>query len=109
MYGMGDKEATEMTTTQESPTVGELLKARRDGGAKAPIYRRLGVSPQTYDAWEANMYVPGDEYAETLADHLELELQEIVWRLYDSRIRRQMGGYVALLRLTQPTAYAVAA
>lgn len=80
-----------MTTTQETPSIAELLRAQRAGGPKAPIYRELGVSPQTYEAWESGMYVPGDEYAETLAGFLELDESRIVWLLYRDRVRRRKG------------------
>lgn len=82
-----------ITTAQESPSVAQLLKRKRDKGPKADVYRRLGVAANTYNTWESGMYVPGDEYAEGLADYLEVELPDIVWMLYRDRIRQAKGVY----------------
>lgn len=82
-----------MATLQETPSIAELLKRKRDKAPKAEAYRRLGVAPNTYNTWESGMYVPGDEYAEGLADYLEVELPDIVWMLYRDRIRQAKGVY----------------
>jgi DNA-binding XRE family transcriptional regulator len=65
--------------------VAELLRAKRGTGTKADMSRLLGVSRQTYGAWEFGLYVPGDEYAATLAEVLDLDLREVVWLLYLDR------------------------
>lgn len=65
-------------------TIADLLRQKRAGGAKAPIYRRLHVSPQTYDAWEAGMYVPSPEHGTKLAEYLEMDEREVAWLLYVS-------------------------
>lgn len=94
-----------MTTTTRTrssgKTIGQLLKEKRDRGPKAPVYRKFGVVAGTYDMWEADGYIPGDEHAEALAEHLELDLADVVWMLYAARVRHRMGGYVAGL-LLQP-------
>lgn len=90
-----------MTTTQKTPTVGELLKEKRDGAPMAPIYRELGVTQRTYTAWEADFHTPGDEYAEILAKYLELDEQAVVWILYRQRVDQRTGGYDS--RFFQPT------
>lgn len=90
-----------MTTviTRESPRISELLKEKRkeDNRPKAHIYRHLGVAANTYNTWEAGMYVPGDEFAESLADYLDLDLQEVVWLLYLDRMDRAKGVYLSSL------------
>lgn len=78
-----------MTTVQETPSISEVLyEYRKEKGlTKAAMYRALGVSAVTYDTWEGGVYTPGDEYAEILADVLDLELREVVWMLYHDRLR----------------------
>jgi hypothetical protein len=79
-----------MTTAQETRNVGEALRNHRETNtlSKAAMYRALSVSAGTYDTWEGGVYIPGDEYAERIAEVLDLELQEVVWMLYRSRIER---------------------
>jgi len=73
-----------------------MLKDKRGAGAKAPIYRHFGIAPQTYNAWEADMYIPGDEYAERLADYLGVGETEMVWLLYSARkAHSAMGGLLS--------------
>lgn len=81
------------TTTQDTPRISEVLRERRKetGASKRSIYRRLGVSSQTYDAWEIGLYVPSDDYAEILADYLGIELRDVVWMLYRSRTYAKEG------------------
>jgi transcriptional regulator with XRE-family HTH domain len=82
--------ATQIKTpsVEETPDIAELLREARGTRTKAEIYRELGVGAGTYNTWEAGMYVPGDEFAEKLAELLERELGEIVWILYASRVRQ---------------------
>lgn len=84
------------TTIQDTPSISEVLKERREetGASKRSIYGRLGVSSQTYDAWEIGLYVPSDDHAEVLADYLGIELREIVWMLYRSRTQAK-GVYIS--------------
>ena len=88
------KEPHVTTTTQNTPRISEVLRERRKetGASKRSIYRRLGVSSQTYDAWEIGLYVPSDDYAEILADYLGIELRDVVWMLYRSRTYAKEGS-----------------
>jgi transcriptional regulator with XRE-family HTH domain len=78
-----------MTAKQETQSVGEALRNHREDNrlSKAAMYRALGVSPGTYDTWEGGVYIPGDEYAERIAELLGFELREVVWMLYRDRLR----------------------
>lgn len=72
-----------MTTTQEVQTISELLRRKRDGSPKAPIYRKLGVPANTYDTWEGGLYAPRKaKHIEAIADHLDLDPKEVVWIIY---------------------------
>ena len=82
-------------TTEEAPSISELLKERRGKTPKAAVYRELGVAANTYNTWESGMYVPGDEYAEALAEYLDIELPRFVWFLYRDRLERAKGVYVS--------------
>lgn len=82
-----------MTTRQQTPSIERLLKDRRDGGYKSVAAREIGVSRQMYDAWEGGLYVPGDEWAEKLADYLERSVEDIVWILYRSRLANIDGKH----------------
>jgi transcriptional regulator with XRE-family HTH domain len=83
-------------TVQETPHISQVLRDKRKetGDSKRSVYQRLGVSSGTYDMWEGGVYVPGDDYAELLADYLEIELPQVVWMLYRSRIQAK-GVYVS--------------
>lgn len=78
-----------MTTQQTTPPIGHLLREKRGEGTKADALRAIGVSRPIYDAWEAGLYIPGDEWAEGLAAYLDRELADIVMILYRSRISRE--------------------
>lgn len=84
-----------ITIEETSEFISEALRRRRRelGASKRSIYTRLGVSSQTYDAWEIGMYVPSDDHAEVLADYLDLDLPTVVWMLYRSRIEAK-GVYL---------------
>lgn len=98
-----------MTTKEGTKTIAQLLRERRDGGPKAPIYRRFEVSPGTYDWWEADGgYIPGDEHAKNLAEYLDLPLEEVVMTLYRDRLKRDNGGYRVVGLLTYPLIQAAA-
>ena len=77
-----------MTTKFRS--IGDMLKDRRGDGQKSDVYRKLNVSAGTYNSWESDMYVPGDEYAEELAEHLGIEYKDMVWYLHLAR--KAKGG-----------------
>jgi hypothetical protein len=81
-----------MTTTQQAPTIGQMLREKRAGQPKAPIYRQLGIKPGTYDTWEADAYIPGDEYAEVLGDYLGFSEREMAWTLYRARRLKSAKG-----------------
>lgn len=87
-----------MTVAQQTRTIAELLRERRAGGTKAPVYRTLGVSPQTYALWESGAHIPGDDKAETIAEYLGEPVERIVWFLYCDRIREK-GVYVSSFTL----------
>jgi len=80
-------------TLAETPTIDQLLRDRRDGGPKTEAAREIGVSRQIYDTWETGHYVPGDDWAEPLSVYLGVDLAEIVWILYRSRINRVNPRY----------------
>lgn len=83
-----------MTTLQDTPTIDRLLRERRGGAFKTTAADEIGVSRQIYDTWETGHHVPGDEWAQKLADYLTRPLGEIVWILYCSRINRVNPRYV---------------
>lgn len=83
-----------MSTRHDTPPIGRLLRSKRGNGFKSKAADALGVSRQAYDAWESGHHIPGDEWAETLADYLGLELREVVWYLYQDRIRPLNPRYV---------------
>lgn len=78
----------------QSQTIGQMLKARRGDGQKSDVYRKFNVSASTYDMWEGDVYVPGDGYAEELADHLGIEYKDMVWYLHLAR--KTKGGATPL-------------
>lgn len=80
-------------TLAETPTIDQLLRERRNGGPKTEAAREIGVSRQIYDTWETGHYVPGDDWAEPLSVYLGVDLAEIVWILYRSRINRVNPRY----------------
>ena len=88
-----------MSTRHDTPPIGRLLREKRDGGYKSEAATALGVSRQAYDAWESSHHIPGDEWAETLADYLSLDLQEVVWMLYQDRIRGGDAGSPRYVKL----------
>jgi DNA-binding XRE family transcriptional regulator len=101
-----------VTTKRDTPTIGDLLTDKRAKGPKAGAARAIGVSRQIYDAWEHGLYVPGDEWAESLAAYLDRDLRELVWLLYQERAERANGGEgpnahnlrsVIRLRVVRPT------
>lgn len=75
-----------MATKQNTPTIASLLRTQRGDRYKSEAARTIGVSRQIYDAWEAGLYVPGDDWAERLATYLEIELPELVWLLFQNRV-----------------------
>lgn len=82
--------------TTKTQTIGETLRQIRDGRPKAQMYNKLGVSAGTYDAWEADLYIPADEYGELLADHFGIPEREMVWLLYNARkLKSSMGVYLS--------------
>lgn len=93
-----------MTTTAKA-TLGELLRQKRAGGPKAPIYKMLGVPAQTYDYWEGGLYLPREpEHIEALAKWLDCDEEAFVLDIHRERKARQgqpVGGYVSLF--SQPT------
>lgn len=76
-----------MTVTTDSPRLGVALRTARGKRSKAEMARLLEVGWMTYDMWEKEAWIPGDEQAEKLAGALDRELPEIVWMLYRARIR----------------------
>jgi DNA-binding XRE family transcriptional regulator len=76
-----------VSTRQDTPPIGRLLREKRGEGFKSEAANALGVSRQSYDTWETGHHIPGDEWAETLADYLDLELRDVVWFLYQDRMR----------------------
>lgn len=80
-------------TLAETPTIDQLLRDRRNGGPKTEAARAIGVSRQIYDTWETGHYVPGDDWAEPLSVYLGVDLAEVVWILYRSRINRVNPRY----------------
>lgn len=80
-----------MTSRSTLEPIGERLKAKRNGAPKAPVYRRLGVSPTTYDTWEAGLYLPGAEHVVDLADYLEADEEDLALDLYHEAVTRAKG------------------
>lgn len=74
-------------TTTNTPTMAQLLRRARGDQSKRSTYKTLGVSAQTYELWEKGVYIPSDEYAQQLAEHLGMELKDVVWTLYRDRTR----------------------
>lgn len=87
-----------MTTTQDAPTISQLLKSKRGNGSKADAYRAIGVSPGTYNMWEAGGYIPEDAYTEKLAEYLGIDEREMAWMQYRERKARK-GVYVSSFSL----------
>ena len=83
-----------MTTDKKVPTIGRMLREKRGRGSIAEAVATIGVSRQAYNAWEYGLYVPGDEWAESLAAYLEYDLRDLVWQLYQERVGR-LGGVIA--------------
>lgn len=77
-------------TTRET-TLGQLLQEKRGDRSKRSVYIQLGVSSQTYDAWESDLYTPGDEFAQRLAAYLEMDERDIVWMLYQARLKKGLN------------------
>lgn len=82
-------EGVDMTTTQTTATIAELLKKRRGDGYKSEAARTLGVSRQIYDTWETGHFIPGDEWAQSIATYLDRPLEEVVMRLYNDRAKKR--------------------
>jgi DNA-binding XRE family transcriptional regulator len=80
-------------TTITLPEMAQKLREKRDGAHKTEAARRIGVSRQIYGAWEDGHYTPSDEWAEPLADYLDLKLRDVVWMLYRDRMNRAKGVY----------------
>ena len=93
-----------MTTT--ASTLGELLRSKRNGGAKAPIYKHLGVPANMYDYWEGSVYLPQKtEHIESLADYLGIDEDSLALDIYHERKRKEAKGvYLSSFShsLTQP-------
>lgn len=83
--------ATRITTE-----IAQLLKDKRAGADKAPIYRTLGVSPQTYDGWESGFRIPDDSYIPRLAEHLGVPEIDLAVMAYRERINRAKGALLVL-------------
>lgn len=60
-------------------TIGEALRKRRDelGLSANKAHMRLGISRQSYDAWEGNLYTPKPEHWATIAEFLDVPRWEI--------------------------------
>lgn len=87
-----------MTTAQDTPSIGELLRQyRRERElSKAQMYRALDISPGTYDYWEGETYIPGDEHVEILAELLDRSVEEILMTLYKDRLRKRRSPDVVV-------------
>jgi hypothetical protein len=49
----------------------------------------LEVEWMTYDMWEKGAWVPGDDYAERLAEFTGSPIETVVWMLYLARLARK--------------------